>query len=418
VSRPTLHRLTLNRLTLRSRLTIVYGGLFLCAGFALLAVTYLLVNAQIIGPFTLDAPGDAPNLVGGGIAGGQPSGQQYLISQADTLRQNTLASLLTQGAVALVIVGGLAVLLGWLVAGRLLAPLHRITETARRIGAAPDADRGLHERIALAGPADEVKELADTFDGMLSRLDHAFDGQRRFVANAAHELRMPLTLNRSLVEVAMHRPTASADVRQLGEVLLDINARHERLINGLLLLARTEHGITHRSYVDLVDVVEHVADETAGEAAAAGITVAVEPAETPVLGDALLLEQLVRNLVDNAIRHNVPTGGWVRLSTHIDRRAGEVARLVITNSGPAVPRYDVGSLFEPFRRAGGERVGVNGSTGLGLSIVRAIAHAHNGSVTAEPREGGGLTVTVALPLAVKEGDLLRRSRSTQQRNVF
>jgi signal transduction histidine kinase len=399
-----VNRLTLHRLTLRSRLTIVYGGLFLLAGFALLAVTYLLVDAQILGPFSFEAPppGDLKVTGGGSVGAGDPAASQYLVSQANELRQDTLASLLTQGAIALVIVGGLAVLLGWLVAGRLLAPLHRITETARRIGAAPDADRGLHERIALAGPADEVKKLADTFDGMLSRLDHAFDGQRRFVANAAHELRMPLTLNRSLVEVAMYRPTASADVRQLGEVLLDINARHERLINGLLLLARTEHGITHRSYVDLVDVVEHVTDETAGQADAAGVAVAVEPAEAPVLGDALLLEQLVRNLLDNAVRHNLPSGGWVRLTTGVDSHA----RLTVSNTGPAVPRYDIPSLFEPFRRAGGERVGVNGSTGLGLSIVRAITHAHGGHVTAEPREGGGLIVTVSLPLAVKEGALL------------
>jgi signal transduction histidine kinase len=396
-------RLTLHRLTLRNRLTIVYGGLFLCAGLALLAVTYLLVDAQILGPFTFDAPPAGElKVIGAGTAGGDPAASQYLVSQAAQLRQDTMSSLLTQGAIALVIVGGFAVLLGWLVAGRLLAPLHRITETARRIGAAPDADRGLHERIALRGPADEVKELADTFDGMLSRLDHAFDGQRRFVANAAHELRMPLTLNRSLVEVAMNRPTASADMRQLGEVLLDINARHERLINGLLLLARTEHGITHRSYVDLVDVVEHVADETAGQADAAGVAVAVEPAEAPVLGDALLLEQLVRNLLDNAVRHNLAGGGWVRLTTSMDTHA----RLTVSNTGPAVPRYDIPALFEPFRRAGGERVGMNGSTGLGLSIVRAIAHAHGGHVTAEPRDGGGLTVTVSLPLAVKQGTLL------------
>jgi signal transduction histidine kinase len=397
-------RLTLHRLTLRNRLTIVYGGLFLLAGLALLAVTYLLVDAQILGPFTFDAPpaGELKVIGGGSVGGGDPAASQYLISQANQLRQDTLSSLLTQGAIALVIVGGFAVLLGWLVAGRLLAPLHRITETARRIGAAPDADRGLHERIALRGPADEVKELADTFDGMLSRLDHAFDGQRRFVANAAHELRMPLTLNRSLVEVAMNRPTASADMRQLGEVLLDINARHERLINGLLLLARTEHGITHRSYVDLVDVVEHVTDEAAGQADAAGVAVAVEPVEAPVLGDALLLEQLVRNLLDNAIRHNLAGGGWVRLSTGMDTHA----RLIVSNTGPAVPRYDIPALFEPFRRAGGERVGMNGSTGLGLSIVRAIAHAHGGHVTAEPRDGGGLIVTVSLPLAVKEGALL------------
>jgi signal transduction histidine kinase len=380
-----------SRLTLRSRLTIVYGGLFLLAGPALLAVTYILVSAQIIGPFKFTAQRPPENIIAGRVgvvAAGDPATDQYLIDQADQLRQNTMASLLTQGAVALALVGGVAILLGWLVAGRLLAPLHRITETARRIAAAPDADRGLHERIALAGPADEVKKLADTFDTMLTRLDHAFDGQRRFVANAAHELRMPLTLNRSLVEVAMHRPAASDDVKQLGEVLLDINARHERLINGLLLLARTEHGISNPSYVDLQDVADHVV----GETDASGLAMTVAMAEAPVLGDALLLERLVRNLVDNAVRHNV-TGGWVHVATDT---AADRARLVVTNTGPAVPRYEIPALFEPFRRAGAERVG---STGLGLSIVRAIVRAHGGLVGAEPRDGGGLAVTVLLPRA-------------------
>ena len=184
---------------------------------------------------------------------------------------------------------------------------------------------------------------------MLARLDHAFDGQRRFVANAAHELRMPLTLNRSLVEVAMHRPAASDDVKQLGEVLLDINARHERLINGLLLLARTEHGITDRSYVDLSDVADHVVGETAAE----GRTATVSTAEAPVLGDALLLERLVSNLVDNAIRHNV-AGGWLHVATDT---VADRARLVVTNTGPAVPRVrDPGPVRAvPPRRCGARR---------------------------------------------------------------
>jgi signal transduction histidine kinase len=195
----------------------------------------------------------------------------------------------------------------------------------------------------------------------------------------------------------MHRPAASDDVKQLGEVLLDINARHERLINGLLLLARTEHGITDRSYVDLSDVTDHVVGETSAE----GLTATVSTAEAPVLGDALLLERLVRNLVDNAIRHNV-AGGWLHVATDT---VADRARLVVTNTGPAVPRYEIPALFEPFRRAGAERVG---STGLGLSIVRAIVRAHGGLVTAEPREGGGLVVTVLLPLALTEAPLVRR----------
>src|SRR5690606_9168237 len=162
---------------------------------------------------------------------------------------------------------------GWLIAGRVLSPLHRVTETARRIAAAPAADRGLHERIALRGPRDEVKELADTFDTMVERLDRSFDGQRRFAANASHELRTPLTLGRAMVEMAMHRESASPDVRALGESLLQINARHERLINGLLLLARSENELTTRVPVDLADVVEHVVSQTTREAEDAGVTV-------------------------------------------------------------------------------------------------------------------------------------------------
>ncbi len=163
--------------------------------------------------------------------------ERVMREQQAHVRAAATKALLTQGSIALVVVGGLAAGFGWLVAGRVLAPLHRVTDTARRIAAAPAAGRGLHERIALRGPDDEVKNLADAFDTMVERLDHSFDGQRRFVANASHELRTPLTLGRALVEVAIHRKTASDDVKQLGETLLEINSRHEQLITGLLLLA-------------------------------------------------------------------------------------------------------------------------------------------------------------------------------------
>ena len=171
---------------------------------------------------------------------------------------DALDTVLTQGGIALGAVGAAAVTLGWLLAGRLLQPLHRVTETARRIAEAPAADRGLHERIALRGPRDEIRELADTFDLMLERLDRAFDGQRRFIANASHELRTPLTLNRALIEVAVHRRAAPPELRQLGETLLEINTRHERLIDGLLVLARSERDVAEHAYVDLADIIEHV----------------------------------------------------------------------------------------------------------------------------------------------------------------
>ncbi|GAA5084838.1 signal transduction histidine kinase [Thermocatellispora tengchongensis] len=375
---------------LQVRLTLVYGGLFLLAGVLLLAVTYLLVRAQLGGRKVLMT-----------VTGGPMNAdvvRRQAEEQSDMLRDAATTSLLTQGAIALVVVGALAIGLGWLVAGRMLAPLRLVTATARRIAAAPAADQGLHERIALRGPDDEVKELADTFDIMLERLDHSFDGQRRFVANASHELRTPLTLNRALVELAMHRKSASPDVKQLGENLLQINDRHERLISGLLLLARTEHEIANRALVDLADVVTHVVAQTAWEAEKAKVTVYETTGPAPTAGDAMLLERLVQNLVENGIRYNVDDGGgWVRVVS----RAGQpgYVEVEVSNSGPVVPPYEVPVLFEPFRRLGAKRTVTGESAGLGLSIVRSVARAHGGAIKAHPREGGGLVVTAVLPRA-------------------
>jgi signal transduction histidine kinase len=392
------------RLNIRARLTLVYGGLFLLAGILLLVVTYLLVSTRLPYTFQLPVPASGQQrtaVFANGrnvlIGQGDPEVFQYLNAQAARIRNTALTSLLTQGAIALGLVGAIAVALGWLVAGRMVAPIQRVTETARRIAAAPAADRGLHERIALGGPRDELRELADTFDAMLARLDHAFDGQRRFVANASHELRTPLTLNRALLELAAHRRTASPDVRELAETLLQVNARHERLISGLLLLARSENEVTERSPVDLADVVDHVAAQAGAQATAAGVAVRTKTAAAPVAGDPVLLERVVQNLVDNAIRYNRADAGWVRI------RCGAgpdgTTELVVSNSGPVVPRYDIPGLFEPFRRLGTDRPATAPGAGLGLSIVRAIARAHHGEVRAEPRAGGGLELTVALPSA-------------------
>jgi signal transduction histidine kinase len=301
-----------------------------------------------------------------------------------------LHTLLTQGAIALAIVSAAAIALGWLIAGRMLQPLHRITETARRIADAPAADRGLHERIALDGPRDEIKQLADTFDLMLARLDNSFDGQRRFIASASHELRTPLTLNRTLLEVALEPQTASAEVRQLGTTLLAINDRHGRLIDGLLLLAQSEREVTERAYVDLADIVEHVAVSDT-------VKIVTAPAEASTWGNPVLLERLVQNLIENGVRHNLPQDGWVRAATST-RPDGWVV-LEVMNSGPVIPRYEVPGLFEPFHRYGTERL-VSPGAGLGLSIVRAVARAHGGDVRADARDEGGLIVTVTLPRAL------------------
>jgi signal transduction histidine kinase len=388
--------MTIPRLTIRGRLTLIYGGLFLLAGMVLLGATYVLVSQQLPGNMMVAGARGQPN--------GQPFIEQslppgtgptelqtYARQVVQNARHSALQSLLTQGGIALGIVAVVAAGFGWLVAGRALQPLHKVTETARRIADAPAADRGLHERIGLDGPDDEIKDLADTFDVMLERLDNSFDGQRRFIANASHELRTPLTLNRALLEVAVHRRGASPEIRQLSETLLEINARHERLIDGLLLLARSEATITERSYVDVADIAEHVV----AQVEAGTVTVRGQTEEAPTTGNPVLLERLVQNLVENGVRHNVAEDGWVRVSTGT-RPDGSV-ELVVSNTGPVVPRYEIPGLFEPFRRLGADRLATSPGAGLGLSIVRAVARAHGGEVRAEPRDGGGLVVTVILP---------------------
>ncbi|RZU19683.1 signal transduction histidine kinase [Kribbella rubisoli] len=428
----------MRRLTLRGRLTLLYGGLFMVAGVLLLGVTYALFNANlgqqyrviVKGTYLSPGPGAQKpppptndvyvmNKDGAVLTGSDA--EKVLEQQREQVRQAAIKSLLIQGSIALVAVGGLAAGFGWLVAGRVLAPLHRVTDTARRISASPAA---LHERIALKGPDDEVKNLADAFDTMVERLDHSFDGQRRFVANASHELRTPLTLGRALVEVAMHRRTASADVKELGESLLTINARHEQLIEGLLILADSEKQLTTVYPVNLSDVVTHVASQLAAEATAAGVELVRGPGDAPTRGDALLLERLVHNLVENGIRHNADPqaitigprqvdhagdGGelsivmglgsgsdrWVRV---ISKTVGDEVQVVVANTGPEIPPYEVESLFKPFYRLGAERLVGGKGAGLGLSIVRSVAEAHGGAVTAVPRGGGGLEITVVLPV--------------------
>ncbi|MFI1989828.1 sensor histidine kinase [Actinoplanes sp. NPDC020271] len=366
-------------LTVRARLTLVYGGVFVLAGLVLLGAIYVLVGRDTVTAGSMQRATEA--VIG-------PDGQPAINTIIKDTRADTMHALLRQGTIALLVVSVATIALGWLVAGRMLQPLHEITATARRIAESP-ADRGLHERISMTGPDDEVKQLADTFDVMLARLDKSFDGQRRFIANASHELRTPLTLNRTLLEVALTPETASPEVRQLGSTLLAINDRHSRLIDGLLLLARSDREVTGRSYVDLADIVDHVAVSDT-------VKVVAEPFEAAVLGDPVLLERLVQNLVENGVRHNVAVNGWVRVTT-LTRPDGWV-ELRVSNSGPVIPRYDVPGLFEPFHRYRSERL-VSPGAGLGLSIVRAVARAHGGEVRADARDEGGLDVTVLLPRA-------------------
>ncbi|MFC6017995.1 sensor histidine kinase [Plantactinospora solaniradicis] len=378
----------MSRLTIRARLTLVYCGLLALAGLLLLAVMYGLMARHMAPDRQVAAAGSGADRVG------QPA---PLAGFAERIRDSTLEAMLIQGGVALVVIIALAVGLGWLIAGRMLRPLHRVTDAARRIAQAPAADRRLDERIALDGPHDEIRVLADTFDVMLERLDSSFDGQRRFIANASHELRTPLTLNRALLEVAVYRRAASEEVRQLGETLLEINRRHERLIDGLLMLARSERQLVDRSFLDLADLTRYVVFHQRPHE----LTIDIEAAEAPTIGNSVLLERLVRNLVENAVRYNVKDG-WVSLRTYTDQDGTAV--LEVTNTGPEVPPFEVPSLFEPFHRSDGVRAadGPPGS-GLGLSIVRAVAHAHDGTASAEPRAEGGLIVTIRLPGANADG---------------
>ncbi|NJP97934.1 HAMP domain-containing histidine kinase [Nonomuraea sp. FMUSA5-5] len=299
------------------------------------------------------------------------------------------------GAVALLAATALAFGIGWQSAGWMLRPLRRVTETARRVAQSGD----LTERIAYDGPREEIKELADTYDIMLGRLARAFDGQRKFVANASHELRTPLTINRTLVDVAVRRPDATDDVKRLGESLLLVNARHERLIDGLLALAEGEQAVLDRRPFDLSDVAEHVLDQAAAEAAEREVTIHRLLDSAPTAGEAVLVERLVQNLVENAIRHNQPKGEvWVTTRGRADR-----VELVVANTGLPVPPYEIETIFEPFRRLHGDRLRSDRGSGLGLSIVRVIAEAHGGTVLARPRDEGGLTITVELPAADEPG---------------
>jgi signal transduction histidine kinase len=274
-------------------------------------------------------------------------------------------------------------------AGRTLRPIHRITTTARRI-----ADRNLHERIALAGPRDEWRDLADTFDGMLSRLDAAFEGQRQFVANASHELKTPLAINRTLLEVAMNRPNAPAGLHELGATLLEVNARHEKVVDGLLTLARSERAISHPVAVDLAEVAAGTVDVARDESDRIGLTMTLDTNPALVTGDPVLLEQMVQNLVQNAVRHNT-SGGWVRVTAD---SVGNTARLVVTNTGATLSATAIPVLFEPFHRVT-NRVGSTRGNGLGLSIVRSVVRAHSGNIVATPRDGGGMSIEVTLPVS-------------------
>ena len=355
-------------MTLRLRLTALYTLLFGACGALLLGLSSWIVHRQV----------DRTLPAGYGERALDQLDAQYLLA----------------GVGVLII----AVALGYLVAGEALSPLRKVTALARRV-----TQERLDERIAMDGPRDELRDLADTVDGMLDRLAAAFDGQRRFVANASHELRTPLTVIRAEVEVSLADPDASAaELRHMGEVVLEAADRTQALLDSLMVLARSQQALPRREPVDLAAGARTAAATCAPESAMRGVDVQLDLEPAPVEGDPPLVDRLVANLVENAVRHNQP-GGSVRVTT----RPGLVR---VENTGPVIADDDVRRLAEPFERLGRDSDGPG--AGLGLSIVRAVADAHGAELSLRPRAGGGLDADVRFAHSSPSGTTPARSAST------
>ncbi|MER5768566.1 sensor histidine kinase [Streptomyces sp. NPDC001985] len=401
------------RRSVRLRLTLLYGGLFAASGAALQTIMIFLVNRRVQDtwkdlrersdgkqrelpepPVSLPTPSRLPEPPGQGSSATIP------VDGKDTL----MDALLTQGAIALSIMLVVSIALGWIVAGRILRPLRTITAAAQEISAT-----SLHQRLALDGPGDELKELGDTFDSLLSRLETSFEAHRRFVSNASHELRTPLARQRALGQVALADPDATVDsLRAAHERILVTGAQQERLIEALLTLARSQGGIDVREPFDLARLTQEVVDSRESDAESRTVVFLPSIGAATAAGHRNLTERLVTNLVDNALRHNI-RGGRVDVTTAtVDGRA----TLMVTNTGPVVPPDEIGRLFQPFQRLDATRVARTEGLGLGLSIVQAIAQAHDATVTARARPEGGMTITVSFPAS---GDRPVPSRPAPER---
>ncbi|MFG3044044.1 sensor histidine kinase [Streptomyces sp. NPDC048202] len=398
------------RPTIRIRLTLLYGGMFLIAGILLLSIIYLLAAQaissgnqplfKIVGYQDLRVSSGNCPVINNTTSLSLQDFNTAISHCVDQQRQAALDNLLSRSLLALLGLAVIAFAFGYAMAGRVLSPLGRITRTARQV-----AGSDLSRRIELDGPDDELKELADTFDDMLERLQRAFTAQQRFVGNASHELRTPLAINRTLLEVHLSDPDAPVELQQLGKTLLATNERSEQLVEGLLLLARSDNQIVERGPVDLAEVAGQAIDQVRGEAEVRSVDIRSELEPAVVRGNGVLLERIALNLVQNAVRYNVAPdetregeaaeSGWVEVSTAVQHGR---AVLTVSNTGPVVPAYEIDNLFEPFRRLRTERTGSDKGVGLGLSIVRSVARAHGGHIAAVPREGGGLVMRVTLPL--------------------
>lgn len=379
--------------TLRLRMALLYGGLVLLVGSSLLFTAAMLLDRAI---------SSLPLLNGEYQVGSIQDGQVTVIDGPDLAAQaraSARSNLLTAGAVYFGIVVVIGAAGGYFLARQSLRPVSRVTQMARRL-----STETLDQRINLGGPTDELRELADTFDDMLARLDSAFESQRRFVANASHELRTPLAVMSTEVDVTLGDPDATVeDLRRMGDVVRDATARAERLVDSLLVLARLQAdeaaALEQRERVNLAALAPRALQLSSQEALAAGVRIEVDLQDAWVLGDPGLLERLMGNLLENAVRHNVP-GGWVRVSSRTvpaaDGAGPGTVVLHVVNGGAVVPPEEAARLFEPFRRGTRARTGPRGS-GLGLSIVQGIARAHHGALGLEAPADGGLSVTVTLP---------------------
>jgi len=351
----------LPRITLRMQLALLYAG-FLACGAALLLVPVLTIHQAI--------PEGADGRV---IAG---------------IQANTQAQVIRAGAILVGLIM-LSLPAGWLIAGRFLRPLRTITATARDISAS-----NLNRRLALTGRNDEFKELGETLDSLFERLEPSFESQRHLVANASHELRTPLSAERTLLQVALADPDATAEtLRSTCQEVLVLGDQQERLIEALLTLASSERGVEQWEPFDLAAIAGKVIDDRRHEAERRGIRLDAALTAAPAAGDPSLAEILVANLVDNAIRHNVPGG---RVGISVTMTAGR-ASVRVGNTGPVIPPGELERLFQPFQRLGHERIRHGDGHGLGLAIVRAIATAHKATVTATARPEGGLDLEVSFP---------------------
>jgi signal transduction histidine kinase len=378
-----------HRGTLRLRLTVLYGALFLASGVGLLAITYALVARRPTGnlyvvkgvvPMSNEGLQDFP------FADLAPTGMH---DQVERQSAAVLHQLLVQSVIALIIMAIVSVALGWFMAGRALRPLRTIADAAESISSS-----SLDRRLELSGPNDELHRLGTTFNGLLERLGHSFDAQRQFVANASHELRTPLTVSRTTLEVALADPAATVDsLRAACERALASGSQQEHLIEALLTLARSERGLERHEKFDMADIALHVTDSRRDEARSKHLVLTTSLSTAPISGDPRLIERLVVNLVSNAFTHNIEDG-IVRVSTYW--REGRCV-LFVQNTGPVVESSDIERMIQPFQRASGARADHSGGLGLGLSIAQAVVKAHDATMKITPIQDGGLEVVVMFP---------------------